>query len=424
MQESQNLTRTQPYPPALPPVPLPPSITTTMQATSNRLGTLSINEMDPPNITTTNVSTQYTNRYVDSNNRPILDINVQRILPSQRMAQGSDSFTNSNDITMSDDNKNKNHSQCSTPDSNTPLILHPSVVSMVNRVATNPKQVNPMDNNQNNHQQQPLHRVQQRSTVLPSGGITICPFGPQCAFGSSCLYQHRPPTAAGNIPNDAPNDSLKSETKMSESTQSNQSMELDSTVSTQSELSDQISPYSKTRKVPPSNKQYDDYITESMDQSTINDRFNELVDAGEVIISGSFTCRVNGGCNLSYTSKCHLSRHVAECHIGRKYQCTLCQTTFKQKSQCREHIKNVHMKEPHSWKCCWCGDYFTRCYVPCVPLLFSCEAICHFVCFVLIRSGGGVERHLRFRRCKMFSCANLTKEDIDKLKDCCRIHKK
>ena len=295
-------------PPALSPppstIPLPPSISNTVnvQAAVQRLRAMSIDQDEPPTITaitTTNnhpvFGTEYTNRYVDSNNRPILDVKIQRILPSQRIqAQGSGAFF-----------VNGHQSQCSSPEKleNKPLILHPSVVG-----------------------------PSAQSAGSAPGAIAMCPFGPKCAFGSSCLYQHHRDRT----------ERVKSESKEGKDPESEQS---------ESE---------QTPTVHSDNKSYEQYISETMDQRTVNERFNALVEAGEVVVSGSFTCRVDGGCNMTYTSKCHLSRHVSEQHIGRRYKCSICAMHFRQKSQCREHLRNLHFKEPHLWKCCWCRETFTR----------------------------------------------------------------
>ena len=105
----------------------------------------------------------------------------------------------------------------------------------------------------------------------------------------------------------------------------------------------------------------------------------------------------------------HLLRHVAEIHIGRRYQCTFdpaqCDKDFKQKSQAVEHVKNVHMDADSLWKCFLCGDTFTR--------------------------WGGVRRHLQKKRCTKMKDGDLSLIQVAeiineaataKCKSKCRVH--
>jgi len=146
----------------------------------------------------------------------------------------------------------------------------------------------------------------------------------------------------------------------------------------------------------------DDYIEETMSTKECRVIFVKMQKNNEVTCTGDDGnwCHI-GECaaiNKCYGKKCHLKRHVDEMHIGRRFRCTFpgCVydakgKTFRQKGPAKEHINNTHFGVDSLWKCCFCGDKFSR--------------------------WNGVKRHLVLRRCKFVKKqfnAQKKQEIIDK----------
>jgi len=123
------------------------------------------------------------------------------------------------------------------------------------------------------------------------------------------------------------------------------------------------------------------YIAETMSKLETSQRFAEFVRVGKVEIGEDvLKCHLNG-CGKTFKARHHLKRHVDEIHVKRRYKCLYenCPYSkkgkdFRQKSQCREHVKNVHFQFSSEWSCCFCSQRFTR--------------------------WNGVKRHLELNRCR------------------------
>merc|ERR1719242_1101500 len=147
-----------------------------------------------------------------------------------------------------------------------------------------------------------------------------------------------------------------------------------------------------------SSNNVNDFIAETMSTKECKVIFDEMIRRGEV------KCTVDGNwCNIGkcaevkkrFGKKCHLKRHVDEEHIGRRFRCTFPHCSydgagkrFRQKGPAKEHINNTHFKAESLWKCCFCGDTFSR--------------------------WNGVKRHLVLKRCKYLklSCSDEKKQEI------------
>eukprot|EP01083_Nonionella_stella_P012756 36068_1 len=125
----------------------------------------------------------------------------------------------------------------------------------------------------------------------------------------------------------------------------------------------------------------DGFVTETMTRKEANKVFNEMMMNESVVMNAEGNWCYVCGCNKSFKSKCHLKRHVEEAHIGRAFRCTYPGCVydakggvFKQRTQTKEHVKNIHFAVSSAWKCFLCDRSFTRWW--------------------------GVRRHLELRRCK------------------------
>ena len=87
---------------------------------------------------------------------------------------------------------------------------------------------------------------------------------------------------------------------------------------------------------------YSNFVEPTKSIDDCGEAFKRHMGEGKVVSdsTGNF-CKI-GNCIKSYLNKCHLSRHVSEIHTRRRFKCKKCDKEFKQSSQCREHIGNVH----------------------------------------------------------------------------------
>ena len=146
------------------------------------------------------------------------------------------------------------------------------------------------------------------------------------------------------------------------------------------------------------------YIEETMNKKETSQRFMELIESGEVEINDtSFLCHIEE-CGKTFKSRHHLKRHVDEIHVGRRYKCTFPDCTyaqqgrdFRQKSQAREHLSNLHFKLRGEWQCIFCGHEFTR--------------------------WNGAKRHLELQRCRVLRAEGrkMTTNEVMECKARCRV---